>query len=367
MKRCALHYPTLHLNPLYVPFQALASAEIGWPCQDGRVQLMVMDTALLSSASHIRKVNVRQDLLAVADLIEICFASTLDDDGRDYLRQLRWTARDASYVSWLQGAAERLAAPLYGFVWEEDRQIVGNLSLITLYRGGKVYFLIANVAVHPDYRRRGIGRRLTLAALESLRSRGVDAAWLQVRDDNPTAHHMYLSLGFVERARRTTWQASATPPLLTRPVPEGIMIHSRRFDEWEQQLAWLQNVYPPEVAWNLPLNPDRFSPDLWTRFIGFFQGETQQHWTARCGDKPVGFLTWEPMRTASDALWLATSRQDEDQAILALLPQARENLSNRRRPLAVNYPAGRAGEAFLKAGFYHHQTLIWMAANLRTR
>ncbi len=150
--------------------------------------------------SHIRKVNVRQDLLAVADLIEVCFSSTLDEDGRDYLRHLRWAARDFNYLSWLQGAAERIAAPLYGFVWEENGRIVGNLSLIPFVRRGHFVYLIANVAVHPDYRRNGIAHQLTQTALDYVRRRGVSSVWLQVRDDNPVAYHLYLSLGFIERS-----------------------------------------------------------------------------------------------------------------------------------------------------------------------
>ena len=114
-------------------------------------------TIAQAATSPIRKVNIRQDLLSVADLIEICFAQTLDEDGREYLRQLRWTARDMNYLSWLQGAAERIAPPLYGLVWEENGRIIGNLSLIPLNHNGKLIYLIANVAVHPDFRRQGIG------------------------------------------------------------------------------------------------------------------------------------------------------------------------------------------------------------------
>jgi hypothetical protein len=144
-------------------------------------------------------------------------------------------------------------------------------------------------------------------------------------------------------------------------------VHARRASEWELQSDWLQKVYPPEILWNLPLTPSRFSPDLWHRLIGFFQGDVQQHWTALRGDQPQGFLSWEPMRTSSDALWLATPLENEEQAIQALLPAARENLASHRRPLSLNYPTGRASEAFLRSGFSHHQTLIWMSMNLKTR
>ena len=54
----------------------------------------------------------------VADLIELCFASTMDPDGEQYLRQMRSAARDASFLRWAPAAAERLGAPLSGYIWE---------------------------------------------------------------------------------------------------------------------------------------------------------------------------------------------------------------------------------------------------------
>lgn len=320
-------------------------------------------TAITAPTSSIRKVNVRQDLLAVADLIEICFASTLDDDGREYLRQLRWTARDGTYLSWLQGAAERIATPLYGFVWEEAGEIAGNLSLIPLSRGGHLVYLIANVAVHPNYRRRGIARDLTKTALEHLRERGIETAWLQVRDDNPAAHHLYLSLGFVERARRTTWVSGGTPPL-SRSLPAGVSIHRRRMQDWAVQTSWLRDIYPPDVSWNLPLSFRRLSPDPLHQLMVWLRGELQEHWSARLGGLPIGFLSWEPMRAASDILWLAPNPEHEDLALQTLLPYARAMLAHRRRALGVNYPAGRSAKSFLRSGFAHHQTLIWMNVDL---
>ncbi len=321
-------------------------------------------TIARATTSPIRKVNIRQDLLAVADLIELCFAKTLDDDGREYLRQLRWTARDMNYLSWLQGAAERIAPPLYGLVWEENDRITGNLSLIPINDRGKLIYLIANVAVHPDYRRQGIGRMLTQEALVQLRQRGIDTAWLQVRDDNPVAHHLYLSLGFVERARRTTWMANPAGNIYPIP-PAGISVEHRSLGDWNQQLAWLREVYPPVVRWNLPISFSRLNPNPLKQFIRWLSGDAQEHWAACKNRKPIGFVTWEPMRTSSDVLWLATAPEYEEEVIPALLPYTRMELVGRRRPLSLNYPAGRASAAFLQAGFAHHQTLIWMNISLK--
>ena len=325
-----------------------------------------MATVIEVHANPIRKVNVRQDLMAVADLIELCFAATLDEDGREYLRHLRAMARDQSYVSWMQGAAERLSSPLYGFVWEEDGRIVGNLSLIPLSRRGQLVYLIANVAVHPQYRRRGIGRALTQTALDHLRQRGIENAWLQVRDDNPGAYHLYRSLGFIDRARRTTWQVNSFSPLV-RPIPDGIQIQGRSVQDWELQSAWLHEIYPPEVSWNLPINFSRLSPDFLGYFLRWLRSERIEHWVARQNDAPVSFASWEPMRGSSDMLWLATKPENEAWAILPLLLYARSVLAGSGRALSVNYPAGRAEIAFQRAGFSNHQTLIWMMATLNQR
>ena len=306
---------------------------------------------------------MRQDLLAIADLIELCFASTLDADGREYLRSLRWAARDAQYLSWLQGAAERLATPLYGFVWEEHGRIIGNLSLIPMYRGGRLIYLIANVAVHPQSRQRGIGHQLTQRALEYLRQRGVHSAWLQVRDDNPVAYRLYRSTGFVERARRTTWQSKDEHAVLPE-LMDGLMIGARRGEDWELQLRWLEQIYPPEVAWNLPLNTLRLTPGLLNRLMQLFSNEGQQHWAARRGQKLLGLATWTATKSATDSLWLATMEEYENDVIQPLLAHARLALAKRGRALSVNYPAGRAGAAFERAGFSAHQTLVWMEAML---
>lgn len=315
------------------------------------------------STSPIRRVNVRQDLLAIADLIELCFASTLDVDGREYLRHLRLAARDTQYLSWLQGAAERLATPLYGFVWEEQGRIIGNLSLIPLYRNGRLIYLIANVAVHPQFRQRGIGHQLTERALEYLRQRGVQSAWLQVRDDNPVAYRLYRATGFIERTRRTTWQ-SRDEHIALPLLHDGLVIGSRHNADWDIQERWLEQTYPPEITWNLPLNTRRLGPGLINQLMQLFSNEAQQQWAIRRDRQALGFVTWTATRSASDALWLATSPEDEHEVIQPLLAHARLAMAKRARPLSVNYPAGRANAAFEGAGFSAHQTLVWMEAIL---
>ncbi len=55
---------------------------------------------------------------------------------------------------------------------------------------------ISTLAVHPDYRRRGIGTELLSAALDLAANLGGVIATLEVRTSNQVAMHLYQQVGF---------------------------------------------------------------------------------------------------------------------------------------------------------------------------
>ncbi|MGQ9556373.1 MAG: ribosomal protein S18-alanine N-acetyltransferase [Desulfurispora sp.] len=61
---------------------------------------------------------------------------------------------------------------------------------------------ITNVAVHPDWRGRGLGRSLLEELIRRARQKGVVRMTLEVRQSNQVARHLYRKLGFVENGRR---------------------------------------------------------------------------------------------------------------------------------------------------------------------
>ena len=168
-------------------------------------------------------------------------------------------------------------------------------------------------------------------------------------------------MGFIERARRTSWHSNLqTDPKIILPE---IQITQRGRKDWEKQKEWLEHCYPEEVRWNLPLNINFFSPGLWQDLVRFLNNEQTRHWAARDKNQLIGVLTWQPSRVTTDHLWLAVSPLDEERALKGLLPFAR-NWARTHRALEVNYPAGKAEEAFLECGFFAHVTLIWMEIRL---
>jgi len=61
---------------------------------------------------------------------------------------------------------------------------------------------IATFATHPDFRQRGIGKRLLVHALAAVRAEGAHRSFLEVRAANTLAQEMYRKFGFVEEGRR---------------------------------------------------------------------------------------------------------------------------------------------------------------------
>ena len=64
---------------------------------------------------------------------------------------------------------------------------------------------VMNVAVHPDWRRRGIGEELITGLVEALKSRGSHALLLEVRASNSPAISLYEKLGFQQVGLRKNY------------------------------------------------------------------------------------------------------------------------------------------------------------------
>ena len=61
---------------------------------------------------------------------------------------------------------------------------------------------ITNVAVHPDYRRKGYGTLLIKSLIQYAMDNGIEALTLEVRVSNTAAISLYESLGFRVEGRR---------------------------------------------------------------------------------------------------------------------------------------------------------------------
>jgi GNAT superfamily N-acetyltransferase len=308
---------------------------------------------------HVRPLNVLRDLSTVADLIELCFSPTMDNEGQRYLSDMRRASHDDGFLNWANRMAESTSLPLTGYVWEQDGRIIGNTSLIPFRDRGKRIYLIANVAVHPDHRRRGIAQTLTQRAMKYARDKKTTAIWLHVRDDNIGAVRLYTNLGFQEFTRRTSWQANSGS-LLPKPDTD-IEIVPRLTHFWSQQQDWLHRLYPEAMNWYHSWNFTPLRPGLMNWLYLLFVDYSIKQWAAVRADKLHATLTWMPQGSRSESLFAATGETSDPEALTQLLLHARRALSNQSR-LSLDFPAGEMTEAITEAGFKPRRTLIWMRA-----
>lgn len=87
------------------------------------------------------------------------------------------------------------------FVALDGDRVAGYGGLWAILREGH----ITNIAVHPDYRRRGVGRALLQTLmLHAIRS-GLRDLTLEVRESNTAAIRLYQAAGFVVEGRRQAY------------------------------------------------------------------------------------------------------------------------------------------------------------------
>ena len=320
--------------------------------------MAAITTPILIQNPQMRPLNILRDLPGVADLVEKCFADTMDSEGRRYLQQMRRAGQDNIFMRWAATAADSVSMPLSGYIWEENGEIVGNVSLIPYRHKKKKIYLIANVAVRQDYRRRGIGRSLTAAAIHHAQARRAAATWLHVRDDKPGAIALYLSLGFEELTRRTLWQAKPDKNACADGL--GITITKRSGGDWPQQESWLKRNYPDLMTWYQPMPWQSLRPGLVPFLYRFMMDYEVRHWAARTDSGALSaILSWQAMAGTNDRLWASVLVQGGERGLTALLLHARCNLPWRQN-LMLDYPAGEYNAAIEAAGFQPHRTLLWM-------
>jgi len=315
--------------------------------------------AKVNEHPQMRPLNILRDLSTVADLIELCFLPTMDNEGQRYLSDMRRAGRDEGFLRWANHMAETTSLPLTGYVWEENNRIVGNASLIPFRDKGRRIHLIANVAVHPDHRRRGIARLLTEQTMRHAREKKTTALWLHVRDDNPGAIKLYADLGFQEVARRTAWTATHDP--LVAPPDFDMQIVSRHPRFWPQQEDWLRRLYPDALAWYHSWSFNSLKPGFLNWLYLLLNDFNIQQWAAVRGETLLAVLTWMPQGGRADPLFAAAADRSEPEALTRLLLHARRVISS-RPALSLDYPAGEMTEAISAAGFNPRRTLIWMRA-----
>jgi ribosomal protein S18 acetylase RimI-like enzyme len=169
----------------------------------------------------IRPFDIGRDLRPVARLIAHAFADELDEQGESALRELRILGHMSGLIRLLTRTTSDFNDVFNGFVWIEDGRLVGNVT-VQRANNSSGRWQIANVAVDPRYRGRGISRALMETALDYVDEMGGTWGVLQVRANNTVARGLYERMGFEGLGGTTEMYIERSPRRIESPVVSNL-------------------------------------------------------------------------------------------------------------------------------------------------
>ena len=294
------------------------------------------------SAEGLRPVNPGSDLVDLADLVELVFGPGMDQAGREAVREMRLLGR--SGLGALPGMNDLAQGLGLGYVWEVQGRLVGNISLFASNKPHPDTWLIANVGVHPDFRRRGIGDRLVQAGLAQIRRRGGRLALLQVDCDNDTARRLYLRHGFNAERAWTHWRRDASIRSLPASAAVAPRISRLRRGEWRDEYELARRLRPQErggLGWQRPLRSDQFRRPLQQRLNDWLNLRAQERLVIRNADETrllASLRIDHGLLSASTRLTLLVDGPQQAELTGALLGSAVRRFGAGRQTLLLEHP-----------------------------
>lgn len=326
-----------------------------------------------STNDGLRPVNLHTDLAPLADLIELAFADSMDSSGRAAVREMRTLSRLRPEFQTLLGVNELVQGISLGYVWVKNGRIVGNVSIYPAdipARLGKTW-IIANVAVHPDYRGQGIATQMMRVSLQEIHRQNARAI-LQVDAHNNVARRLYERLGFERERQWTHWRRRAALRVPPATSSQSFYITRRRDDEWRAEYALAERVRPDKlggIGWQRPLYPGLFRPSLLKRLKNLLSMRSIERLIVRSDTQTeIHASLWIETAFAASTVQL-TLMADPEYA--GLYDDALINLAIRRfgtrNPLQIEHPDDDewANALFLRLGFQKQRTLLHMRCDAR--
>jgi len=324
-----------------------------------------------STLRGLRPFNPLVDLRPTTELIELAFGEALDPVSREMLREMRALAWLYGPLFWLLNATRSPLADSYGgYVWMEHGSIVGN---ITVHRrhGEKKGWFISNLAVHPDYRTKGIARDLMTAGLDLVKQKRAQRVSLEVRADNVAARRLYDSLGFTQVDSVTRMRMDHLRP--SRPVlVEDYGIELIKRPHATKLLLLAETTLSPEAREIMPLKEDQYRPSLLRRLVScvgdLLNGRTTYRLAAVSGEALAGIVT---LRTGGllrpHSLTLMTHpahRHRVEEMLLTSALSALESYRYRAVVAKIQPSYDFARDTLLRYGFVEEHTLDLLTLSL---
>ena len=167
------------------------------------------------------------------------------DEEEDIAGQIKTLRSLWPVIRIMQWMIPHLRDMMRGFVWEEDGQIG---AVVMVQRNGKTNtWGVGIVGVLPEFRRRGLARRLLTRALDDLRQRGAKHINLGVISKNIPAYALYKSLGFEHYSSILDLDLHPKQMPTTLTCPQGYDEATLSTLDWKPRYELDKRITPSEV------------------------------------------------------------------------------------------------------------------------
>jgi len=221
----------------------------------------------------MRPLKLPGDLLPLADMIVAAFQYPENpewgiqaDEEEDIAREIKTLRRLWPLFRVAQLISPTMRDIFRGFVWEEDGKLGG--VVLTQRRGATKTWMVGIVGVLPEFRRRGIARKLLTRALDDLRARGAERVGLGVIEKNIPAYSLYKSLGFEHFSSLNEYHLVSENAPKPVTIPAGYVERVRTRSDWRSRYALEKRITPEAVAKHDPVEEGRFRTPIPARVLG---------------------------------------------------------------------------------------------------
>jgi ribosomal protein S18 acetylase RimI-like enzyme len=163
---------------------------------------------------------------------------------------------------------------MIGIVAEENGVPMG--LILNQKMGSTDTWFITTVGVLPEFRRRGIARKLVEDGIEQIRDRGGSSIILGVISGNLPAYSLYKDVGFEHFSGELEMHLKLEDAYEKAEFPEGVELMDLGQFDWQPRYETMEFVTPEEIQKYEPIEAGRYKQTalmrIVTRVIRYIQG-----------------------------------------------------------------------------------------------
>ncbi len=220
----------------------------------------------------IRKLILPQDADLLGEMVLDSFQypenpdwSVQEDEREGFVNTVKQIKRIWPLLNIAKKIFPSISDPLNGFIYEADGQPAG--LVIASQRGKSASWWVGTVATNPQFRRRGIARKMVEHILAYFREQQGEMAYLDVIDGNLPAYTLYESLGFEQFSGQQEMHFTPTEIIPLPQIPAGYHIEKSSLFDWEGRFELHKRILPEKIRQYEPLDPRRFQQPNYMRVL----------------------------------------------------------------------------------------------------